>query len=115
LYIDLMSAYQLMMLFAIPLETLRLIFVWREVSRLAREKGLSEEKWGTLALGLWLGVVGGLSTIAFLFFRHLWLVIFFTAIVFSSILYRHLIKRPLEQYPDIRWEDEIETIGKPEE
>lgn len=107
-----MSAYNLIMLFAIPLETLRLIFVWREVTRLAREKGLSEEKWATFALALWLGVVGGLTTIAFLFFRHIWLVIFFTAIVFSSILYRRLIKQPLQNHPDLSWDDKIDDIGK---
>ena len=110
-----MSAYNLIMLFAIPLETLRLIFVWREVSRLAREKGLSEEKWATRALLLWLCVVGGIATVAFLFFRHIWLVLFFTAIVFSSILYRHLIKRPLERHPDISWDEKIDDIGKAEE
>ena len=106
---------KLIMLFAIPLESLRLFFVWREVSKLAREKGQSEEKWATMALGMWLVIVGGLSTLAWFFMRHMWLVIFFTSIVFSSILYRYLIKRPLVNLPDETWEDKISDIGQQDE
>ncbi len=100
------------MLFAVPLESIRLFFVWREVTKLARQKGVSEDRWATMALGMWLGIVGGLSTLSYVFLRHMWLIVFFISIVFSSILYRYLIKRPLLNMTDYSLEEKIDNIGK---
>jgi predicted PurR-regulated permease PerM len=102
----------IIIVFAIVLESIRMLIVGNEMWKIARKKAESPVKWIASAVAMWIGIE--LSTIflsVMILGREFMLVGLFIGIGLASFTYR-FFRRKLKELPDSDWEDKIDQIGK---